>query len=82
MGMVAADLFEEIESVSVLEPHIDQQQVVLLAPKRFEGFGVAGGGVELEALVTEPVGHRLKDLAIVIYQQQRTMGHGDTSPGV
>ena len=54
----AAGSGQEVETVAVAQPDVDQDDVVDLAVDRGQGLGAAGGGVHLVALLAEPIGHR------------------------
>ena len=67
-GMVPAAMGEDVEAVAVAQADVGQDHVVGLAGEGREGFGPAGGGIDLIALLAEPFGHRGQDVPVVIDQ--------------
>ena len=58
---------QQVEAVVVAESDIDQGQVVGLAIDGGRSFGQRRGRIDLVALLAEPISHRAKHVAIVVY---------------
>ena len=67
---VAAALLEQIEAVAIAEADVGQHEVERIFAKPLERIDVARRCFQLITLATEPLGHRIEHVAIVVNKQQ------------
>jgi hypothetical protein len=68
---VLAAVGQHVKTIAVAQPDVGQDDVVAFAVDGGQRIAATGGGIQLIALLPEPVGHGLEYLAIVIHQQHR-----------
>jgi len=66
---------QHLEAVVLAQSNVDQGQIVRPFVEGFDRRAVAGGRVELEALLAQPVGHRFENVPIVVNEQNGVSFH-------
>lgn len=72
---LAAAMRQNVKAVLFAETDIYQSQIERLLVDGLDCGGDACGRIDLEALLAQPVGHRVEDVAVVVNEQDRGAFH-------
>ena len=73
--MVATAVLQNLEPVPVTQTNVGQDQVVPALIDQGLRLAASGGHVDMVALITEPAGHGIQDMAVIVHQKKGGLIH-------